>query len=309
MKKKRPPTSGGKAPGTDDLPAGTKWIPSATAKSDSTLKHLVYSPQVSRNFADDSSGGPPGPPSMAVEFDVVAWNPTTTDAVGYKTSKNATGTLLFHAPSPTGRDLFEVNARVRVRTNSTTPIAESNAKCAQWTAEVIQNIIAFGSRKTVYEESVWTTTIEEVPCLDHDLGAGASKDFSAADQTVELHVGDTPGFSGGTLCFDNVSWVTAPPNPLTQADDDVTFITWLTVHNRHTGERRFLRWVKWKTKWKLNITVPPNANLPQPAPTATWQRELIAILGGGVGEGTVRAVFNKRKDSMQRTPPNPPQPP
>jgi len=242
---------------------------------------------------------------MNVEFDILQWNPVVDEGAGFKPVQ-AGGFVYIEVPSPNSEGLFSTTAKVRIRTVPTAPLDQSNALCAQWTAEIVQNIVHFGSRQSIYQHSKWITTLDEIPCLDHNLGNDESRDFTAANETVQVKVVDTPGFwTTGIICLDASTGMPVP-NPLNFVEDDVKFITWLTVRNRTTGERRFLRWVRWRSRWKLTVNVPPNGHLPAPAPTAVWQgTPSFTIISGGVGQGSVPAVFNKRKTKEIRVPPLP----
>lgn len=247
---------------------------------------------------------------LDVDFEVERWEPTIEDAANVDTTFRHNNVPLaievpYMANSARG-SLFEVEAKVTIVTKPASSSEIADACCAEWGVEIIRNIVGFGVRRSTYFNSTWTTALAKVPCLDDGMGMNEISPFEKANDEVTLKMGDTPGFSSsGVTCFDS-----APgdllPNPISLVEDNVTFITWLTVVNKDTNERRFLQWVRWSTQWSLSVTVPPGAAWPAPLPTVAWRDKLFMIVDQGDGEGSEEAVFNKLKPTTTRIPPPPP---
>ena len=94
---------------------------------------------------------------------------------------------------------------------------------------------------------------------------------------------------------------------MTLAEDDVSFMTWLTVKNTKTNKRRFLKWVRWTSSWSLGIDVPAGAKVPFPLPTTSWRRKIFQLDDDGDGDGDTDANFNPIKPHQFRDPAPPQQ--
>ena len=96
--KVHPKASAGSMEGT---PAKPIWTPSATAASESTLRHLVYA--AAPQFAEQSSGGPPPPPPPP---------PTACKVLAFNTPFDRSGKVITpHATTFDVRESFKMAAR------------------------------------------------------------------------------------------------------------------------------------------------------------------------------------------------------
>jgi hypothetical protein len=272
---------------------------------------------------------------LPVEFEVTKWEPIITQPVEpYTTggSRNPPANEIddeaFVAQPPNGKDTFVIKAEVKLKPLPI-PAADLARVASEWKIAILQDVVELPTSDyrtyigQVGAAGSFVTSLAPVPGMDavsypptpeYPDPAYPNPDdnfpferFVTGNENLSLEYNDTPapaptaphiGWSGGVPIYknanaDGITKFTA----LTNLKRDVTFVTWVYAEHVPTKARKFLKWVRWKTSWDVEI----DGNNFAP-PKLTKKTYIFRKIDEGDGQGLVKPTFRKARMSSQFVP-------
>ena len=234
---------------------------------------------------------------VPVEFEVTDWNVNLTQPKApylYDFGNPIYTSVVIGNPVTDGTATFELTTKVRMKALSI-PATDADKIAQKWTCKILQNIPdlpVIPTRK--YQLGTQKTTLVPIPCSDpsDQYPSGFDKkSFKKATDVLELRHKDSPLDKPPIYINSN-----EPPlqsslgnDILLLAKGQTTFVTWVYVENKWSGEKKYLKWVRWKDNWNVDVNA---LVLP-----ATVKDNGIANLtkeGEGDGKGSAEPSFRKR---------------
>lgn len=169
---------------------------------------------------------------------------------------------------------FRLNADVVLHTTVPLNTTDAQKVCAQWKLKVVQNIVGNGGYLVRYQQAVRAFTIQPIPGFDAGDELPVTEQFVTAEEPLHIQASDSPT-EGKSTWFNQE----AKTDPLVHITRDHTFLTWLLAENLSSGEKIYLKWVKWHINMNVDFAVSDRdfTAIPQ-----TWTFEKVAE-GDGSG--------------------------
>jgi len=238
------------------------------------------------------------------EFEVTQWDPNITQPPGPSIVELPNGTrALRYGQKADGSATFELTASLKMKA---LPISAVDADriARDWEVTMLQNIVE--------QPIVWTdsyelgndkgesaTKVKNLPCQDPNGSKEATggfdvKPFVQASDILTVEHTDSPGngfhgikYGGTVIPFLN----------LVNTVHEVSFVTWVYVESKTTHTKQFLKWVRWKVQFNINVdafAVPPVVN--------DHMFKYIEKIDEGNGDGPLKPSFLPREIIQERNP-------
>ena len=197
-----------------------------------------------------------------ITFEVTDWNVELTPpnpAVCFELTANPPRCNIASAIA----DTFKVTCSVKATfTGISLAPAASDALLADWKLAITQDIVKSAPIETRYSVGTLSTVLKFLPCSDLPQFGFPSSAFADNLRTQKVSYSDSPGLRFISLwapilipSTGEYAGHSSGYGPLQKVQRDDTFVTWVYVQNARSGERRFLKWVQWKSAFVLDLDV------------------------------------------------------
>jgi alpha-tubulin suppressor-like RCC1 family protein len=231
---------------------------------------------------------------VPVEFEVTEWDARIQEPTPDVRFFDLNSSFAYAHVAKGQNDTFTVKCTARPKDFD---LANSNpsviGEFANWKLKILQDVVAAAPQTTVYSDSTITTPAPPVPVADVPEDGFPEQQFATTFDSRTVQYADSPSRTFVALWAVHPDEPGQPPpvagvGPLISVNRDATFITWVYVE-RSTGEKKFLKWIKWRIAFRVDFDVTLSADGTDVHFTKpTWRFEK---LGEGDGVGPTNPTF------------------
>jgi hypothetical protein len=173
-------------------------------------------------------------------------------------------------------------------------IAKANEECQKWQLKIEQDVLTCAPGEVRYATGFFELTpdTDTLPGKDRDLTGVISLRFSGHNNEQTVMGQDNPGFPDTPLFynedaqgFPHIEPADPITGPLNHANRCDTFITRVYVVRDGTGEKRFLKWIKWIACWNVNFNISYNQQSGVTTAADTIVSWTVELISQGDGQG------------------------